>query len=91
MCYSKDIEHKFYKKENLEKLLDTNERISRFFHFLETHPMKSMFPTNEVDPLDFSPPLLRLQDAPPNLNLYVRQLERGYRIGVFDGDRLALS
>ena len=25
-----------------------------------------MFPTNEVDPLDFSPPLLRLQDAPPN-------------------------
>ncbi|KXB32582.1 secretion protein HylD [Dechloromonas denitrificans] len=28
--------------------------------------MKSMFPANEVDPLDFSPPLLRLQDAPPN-------------------------
>lgn len=28
--------------------------------------MKSIFPTNEVDPLDFSPPLLRLQDAPPN-------------------------
>lgn len=25
-----------------------------------------MFPANEVDPLDFSPPLLRLQDAPPN-------------------------
>lgn len=25
-----------------------------------------MFPTNEVDPLDFSPPLLRLRDAPPN-------------------------
>lgn len=25
-----------------------------------------MFPTNEVDPLDFSPPLLRLQDSPPN-------------------------
>lgn len=28
--------------------------------------MKSMFPTSEADPLDFSPPLLRLQDAPPN-------------------------
>lgn len=28
--------------------------------------MKSMLPANEVDPLDFSPPLLRLQDAPPN-------------------------
>lgn len=25
-----------------------------------------MFPANEVDPLDFSPPLLRLQEAPPN-------------------------
>lgn len=25
-----------------------------------------MFPANEADPLDFSPPLLRLQDAPPN-------------------------
>lgn len=25
-----------------------------------------MLPANEVDPLDFSPPLLRLQDAPPN-------------------------
>jgi HlyD family secretion protein len=25
-----------------------------------------MFSTTEVDPLDFSPPLLRLQDAPPN-------------------------
>ena len=28
--------------------------------------MKSMLPANEVDPLDFSPPLLRLQSAPPN-------------------------
>lgn len=28
--------------------------------------MKSLFPANEVDPLDFSPPLLRLQNAPPN-------------------------
>lgn len=28
--------------------------------------MKSLFPQSEVDPIDFSPPLLRLQDAPPN-------------------------
>lgn len=28
--------------------------------------MKSVFPQAEADPLDFSPPLLRLQDAPPN-------------------------
>jgi HlyD family secretion protein len=36
------------------------------FQYFESLPMKSMFPANEVDPLDFSPPLLRLQDAPPN-------------------------
>ncbi|MDR1996397.1 HlyD family type I secretion periplasmic adaptor subunit [Azonexus sp.] len=28
--------------------------------------MKSLFDQAEADPLDFSPPLLRLQDAPPN-------------------------
>lgn len=28
--------------------------------------MKNLFPKTEADPLDFSPPLLRLQEAPPN-------------------------
>lgn len=30
------------------------------------HTMNNLFPKSEANPLDFSPPLLRLQEAPPN-------------------------